>query len=68
MKHFFKRNFSRSDAQVRLKKFLINILGSFLKSLPDGKILELSKLKALAHNKLNETQYFKFVCHRAENV
>ena len=37
-------------------------------SLPDDKILDLSKLKAFADDKINLTQNFKFVLERIENI
>ena len=36
--------------------------------LPDNKILGLSKLKALADDKLNVTRNVKVVFHRIENI
>ena len=35
---------------------------------PNKKLLALSKLKALAHDRLNVTQNIKFVFHRIENI
>ena len=37
-------------------------------SLPDDKILALSKLKAFADNKINVAQNIKFVFHKVENI
>ena len=37
-------------------------------SLPNGKILDYSKLKAIADNKLNVYQKLKFVLGRVENI
>ena len=37
-------------------------------SLPNNKFLDWSKLKALASNKINVTEEFKFVSGRVENI
>ena len=39
-----------------------------LNSLPNDKILDLSKLKAFADNKRNVTETLKFVSSRVENI
>ena len=41
---------------------------SVLNSLPNDKILDLSKLKAFADDKINETQKLKFKLGRLENT
>ena len=41
---------------------------SIFNSLPSDKILDWSKLKALADNKLNATKELKFVLGREENI
>ena len=38
------------------------------KSLPKNKILDWSKLKAFADNKINVTQELKFISGRVENI
>ena len=37
-------------------------------SVPNNKILDRSKLKAFADNKINETEKLKFVLERVENI
>ena len=41
---------------------------TFVKSLPKDKILDLSKLKAFADDKINVTQKLKFKIGRVENI
>ena len=43
-------------------------LANSLKSLPNNKILDWSKLKASADNKMNVTENLKFVLGRVENI
>ena len=50
-----------------LLKFLLCVLKVVI-SLPDDKILALSKLKAFADDKINLTQTIKFVFPRTENM
>ena len=44
------------------------MFSSFINSLPNGKILDHSKLNALADNRINVTKKFKFVSERIENI
>ena len=50
-----------------LNSFLQHEVG-FFNSLPEDKILGLSKLKAFADDKLSITQTIKVVFHRIENI
>ena len=49
---------SRKSAQMK----------TFVNSLPHNKILDRSKLKAFADDKLNATEKLKFVLGRVENI
>ena len=40
----------------------------WLNYFPNDKILDLSKLKAFADNKINVTEIFKFLLERVENI
>ena len=44
------------------------IVWEWVNSLPNDKILDWSKLKAFADNKINATEKFKFGLERVENI
>ena len=51
---------------IIIMKFAANL--PFFNSLPNDKILDWSKLKALADNKMNVVENLKFVDGRIENI
>ena len=48
--------------------FVVSFVSHLLNSLPNGKILVQSKLKAFADNKINVSEKFQFVLGRVENI
>ena len=48
--------------------FLTQVLTQLFQSLPNNKILDLSKLKVFADNKINMTQKLKLALGRKENI
>ena len=55
-------------ANRKIKIKFSNFNHIFFKSLPNNKILDCSKLKAFADDRINMTEKLKFVLGRVENI
>ena len=58
--------YNGSDTCVLCHSELMN--NNSINSLPNNKILDLTKLNAFAENKINVTEKLKFVLRRVENI